>query len=152
MKEREIRDILDRVCRNLDARAALGTAVVGASVAAATGCGGETESYPLYAAPLVDGGAEDVKADSQDADADEGMSVVYMGPPDAADEDTGAIPPYMAPDSGDEDSGPVPEYMGIIPDASDEDSGPVPPYMGVPPDAGDDEDAGPTPPYMAPDV
>lgn len=135
MKEREIRQILDKVCRDLDARAALLPAAAGA-ITLAVGCGGEvTDSQVLYAGPPPDD-AGDAKADQQDAVGDEGPSIVYMAPIDAGDEDAGAIPPYMAvpPDSGDEDAGPMPEYMGIWPDAGDEDAGVMPPYMGAPPD------------------
>lgn len=136
MKEREIRQILHKVCRDLDARAAVVPAVAGA-ISLAVGCGGEAE--PGYAAPFIpepDAGGDDAKADQLDAADEPELGLLYMAPLDAADEDAGAIPPYMAvpPDSGDEDSGPVPDYMAVPPDASDEDAGPMPPYMGVPPD------------------
>lgn len=134
MKEREIREILEQVCRTLDARAAVVPAVAGA-LSLAAGCGGEAVTPPYMAPPPEDGG-EDVKADQQDAVSEDGPSIVYMAPVDAGDEDAGAIPPYMAvpPDAGDEDAGAIPPYMAVPPDSGDEDVGVMPPYMGAPPD------------------
>ena len=104
MKEREIRDILGRVCRSLDAaRAARALpALMGSAILAGVGCGSESE--PLYGAPYYpspDGG--DAEASDDAVNADDGPVVKY-GAPDA-DQDAGAQPPYMAPDSG-----PQPDY------------------------------------------
>jgi len=117
MKEREIRDILKKVCRDLDARAALLPAGAGV-VSLVAACGGNVALYDAPGIPMPDEDAGDAKADQQDAVSEDGPSIVYMAPIDAGDEDVGALPPYMA----------------VPPDASDEDAGIMPPYMGAPPD------------------
>ncbi|MBI5533895.1 MAG: hypothetical protein HY898_14330 [Deltaproteobacteria bacterium] len=101
MKEREIRDVLDRVCRQLDAvrPARVLPVLAGTALIAGAGCG--SESQPLYGAPLVPGpDAGDAEASDDAASADDGPVVKYGAPDADQDADAGAQPPYMAPDSG----------------------------------------------------
>lgn len=148
MKEREIRDILSRVSRELDAaRAGRVGSLIGVALVSSVGCGGEAESVPVYMAPAPDAGnATDAEAGTDASALDDGPVVKYGAPdvetepaPDGElDVDAGPLPPYMAPDTG-----PQPGYA-----APDPDSGPTPPYMA--PDAAPDDDSGPVPPYGAP--
>jgi hypothetical protein len=166
----EIRTILARVCRELDAHAArrgLVPAVVGASISLGAGCGGAAVTGQQQGGDPDAGASADAKTDRDAAgtgDAAGEMGVVYMAPVDATAEDVGPQPPYMgvwdagkdagpqphymaAFDAGSEDVGPQPPYMGVW-DAGSQDAGPQPDYMGVF-DAGSKDD-GPVPPYMAP--
>jgi hypothetical protein len=110
MTEIEIRVILARLCRELDARKAriASAAAVGGSLVLASGCGGEV----VNPGPAADAGITEASADSG-ADAND------AGLGDAA-VDQGPLPPYMAPDSG-----PTPDYMA----ADTSDDGPTPVYM-----------------------
>ncbi|MBP7127239.1 hypothetical protein KBD49_12825 [Myxococcota bacterium] len=138
MTEREIREILQRVCDGLlrdlagpVARRAA-PAALGIGLAGMSGCPADSPPVVEYAAPDIvqlDGQVRDLPAGDPGSDAFVPPDVLYMGPDPGTD--PGPVPPYMAPDSG-----PQPEYMAP-------DSGPVPPYMAP--------DSGPQPEYMAPD-
>jgi hypothetical protein len=142
MKESEIRQVLRRVCLDLDARAAahrarviggalVAPAMVGASLACAPGCSGTSDTGPPSDAATNSDTPSDQTAE---------MVALYMAPFDAGD--SGAVqPPYMAPDTGvmplymaasdaATDSGPQMDYMAPYPD----DSGNMPLYMATPAD------------------
>lgn len=101
MKELEIREILGRLCRELDVARAAGVlpALVGTAMIAGAGC--EASDHPEYAAPFVNGSdAGDAEASDDAANADDGPIVKYGAPDADQDADAGAQPPYMAPDTG----------------------------------------------------
>jgi len=113
MKEAEIRSILKQVCRELDsARAKMGVAVVGTTVALGSGCGGVVEE--------TGPGESDARADTaQDAETDGSLD----GTPDASVAEAGADVFF---DTGLSDALPI--------EAADD--GPTPVYMSacLPPD------------------
>jgi hypothetical protein len=98
MKEHEMRVILARVCRDLDAaRAALVLpAVMGGAAVASVGCV-VSESYSVYMAPCdercpaFDAGDADAEGDAlqEDAPMDDGPVVKYGAPDAGLDADTG---------------------------------------------------------------
>ncbi len=128
MREREMRHVLELVCRQLDVRAmarlgATGVVLGASSLLVNGGCGADS-TLP---------GPTDSGTPGRDGatDAGDGGSIGIM---------------YMAPMPDAMDTGPTPEYAVVF-DAS-LDQGPVPPYMVQPVDAGLDQ--GPVLPYMGP--
>jgi hypothetical protein len=109
VREHDMRVILARVCRDLDAaRAALVLpAVVGGAAVASVGCV-LSESYAVYMAPCdgrcpaFDAGDADAEGDAvqEDAPVDDGPVVKYGAPDAGLDADT--VP---RPDDGDSSDG-----------------------------------------------
>jgi hypothetical protein len=129
VSEREIRDLLHRLCADIDRRArAVGRTVKKGAVPLALGAGlalsagaCSDDASPAYQAPFEAGVDSNKNAD--------GPQPAYMAPPFEAGVDTttplteaGPQPDYMAPDVGPQpdymapDAGPQPDYMA--PDAS----------------------------------